>query len=343
MKKAFGVLVIILIIYGIYNYRTEIKDVVRIGSTGNFEAVNIPTQGDIQNIVNKLTGNEPIVNSICSQPVKYSLGNFDSKFGIDKEYFLKAMADAEKIWEDETGKNLFLYEKDTGELKINLIYDYRQETTDELKKIGITVNQSRTSYEEIKEKYNSLKSQYTKYKLNYDARLFAYNTRIKTFHSQIIYWNKNGGAPLEQFDILTKEKAYLEAEFIAIQNNQNILNSMVNQVNGLANMLNKQAEILNLNVKKYNTVGQTLGESYEEGLYYTDGTNRAIDIYEFQSYDQLVRILAHELGHAMGIGHLENTESIMHQINASKNLELSQEDKIAISTICGLNLEKQDE
>src|SRR6185369_17119194 len=61
----------------------------------------------------------------CRQPIAYSLGQFDTKFGISKTDFLIAVATAEEIWEKSAGKQLFEYAPD-GALKINLIYDARQ-------------------------------------------------------------------------------------------------------------------------------------------------------------------------------------------------------------------------
>src|SRR5436190_875481 len=73
----------------------------------------------------------------CRQPIAYSLGQFDTKFGISKTDFLSAVATAEAIWEKPIGKELFNYTPD-GALKINLIYDARQDATTKLKSMGIT-------------------------------------------------------------------------------------------------------------------------------------------------------------------------------------------------------------
>src|SRR5687767_7762373 len=68
----------------------------------------------------------------CEEPIPYSIGSFDTKFNISRDYFLTALKDAEAIWEKTTGRDLFAYAPDDdsyNKLKINLVYDYRQQAT----------------------------------------------------------------------------------------------------------------------------------------------------------------------------------------------------------------------
>src|SRR3989344_2511160 len=79
----------------------------------------------------------------CRKTIEYSISSFDKRFGISEEKFLKSIKKAEEIWEKSTGKNLFEYtaEEYLGDvLKINLIYDYRQETTSKLKALDLEVS-----------------------------------------------------------------------------------------------------------------------------------------------------------------------------------------------------------
>ena len=64
----------------------------------------------------------------CSQPIEYTINSFDAKFGISKDEFLKAINKAEQVWEKPAGKELFNHQPN-GDLKVNLVYDHRQEAT----------------------------------------------------------------------------------------------------------------------------------------------------------------------------------------------------------------------
>ncbi len=342
MKNLLGIIGLIAIGYMVYTYHSPVtsnlvpmieKGIANTTSFINHASDNLSIQIpelDIQDF-----GSETAA-SRCSQPITYTMGTFSEEFGINKPYFIASVKKAEDIWEKATGKNLLEYKEDFADLRVNLVYDYRQETTTELKTLGIEINKSRESYNSVRSEYNTAKSAYLRYKTNYESRVLAFNTRAKIFESQVSYWNNQDNTSEEQYNKLMSEKTYLEQELIALKNMEQELKRRVDQVNGLAGTLNKLAEILNLNVNKYNTIGKDLGESYEEGLYVQNGKDRYIDIYEFQSQDQLVRIIAHEFGHALGIGHLDNDESIMHAISLSKNLEPTEEDLAAIAGICGL-------
>jgi predicted Zn-dependent protease len=59
-----------------------------------------------------------------------------------------------------------------------------------------------------------------------------------------------------------------------------------------------------------------------------------INIYEFESRSQLIRILSHELGHAIGLGHNENAESIMYYLNKGTGLSPTAEDIRDLKAYC---------
>ncbi|PIZ57331.1 hypothetical protein COY23_01495, partial [bacterium (Candidatus Torokbacteria) CG_4_10_14_0_2_um_filter_35_8] len=62
----------------------------------------------------------------CSRPITYSIGSFDDRFKLSKDKFLSIINKAEGSWENPMNKELFTYSED-GVLKINLVYDKRQE------------------------------------------------------------------------------------------------------------------------------------------------------------------------------------------------------------------------
>ncbi len=276
----------------------------------------------------------------CTHPIPYVLGTFDTKFGISQKYFLSALTDAEVIWEKPFGKNLFTYaptDTSSRTLKVNLVYDYRQEATSKLKGLGIIVEDNQVSYDSIKVKFTTLQTNYNQAKSDFDARVQAFNQKNKDYEAEVEMWNGKGGAPKDEYNKLEQERLELNAESVELKTAQISLNNMTDELNALVVALNHLVDSLNLSVDKFNTTSSARGESYEEGVYETDGGSmKVIDIYEFSTRTMLVRVLAHELGHALGLGHVPDPKAIMAEFNKGNSMVLTKDDLDALNVRCGV-------
>jgi len=273
----------------------------------------------------------------CAEPIPYNLGTFDTKFNISKNYFLNALTDAEAIWEKPFGKNLFTYAPtDSAQdvLKINLIYDYRQQATSKLASLGITVNDNRASYDMLKSKFTALKKKYDTEQNAFNARVEIFNQKQQAYEEEVKFWNKKDGAPQKEYETLQATRLALENEAKELQAIQTHLNDMADEINAFVVALNRLITSLNLSVEKYNTTNVSRGESFEEGVYSSDGFNREIDIYEFSSRDKLVRVLAHELGHALDLEHVSDSKAIMYELNQGNNMTLTNADLAELKIKC---------
>ncbi len=270
----------------------------------------------------------------CEKPIAYTIGTFDRQFNISQKDFLAALSEAEAVWEKPMGKELFIYAPEKSELAVNLIYDYRQEVTSTLSGLENAVEKDEATYDTLEARYASLKAEYNGAKSVYDARVEVFDEKNDAYQRQIESWNRGKRTSKSQFDQLEAARTALETEMAELKVIETQLNEMVREINSLVGTLNRLAKSLNLNVETYNTIGASRGESFTGGIYYSDEVKRSIDIYEFSNREKLMRVMAHELGHALGLEHVEDPEAIMYYLNEGDAEVLTKTDLAALQALC---------
>ena len=221
----------------------------------------------------------------CTKPITYSLGTFDQRFHLSENDFLSALTDAEAIWEQPIGKNLFTYTPGSDRLTVNLVYDYRQQVTQELSHIQGSVKGDEAGYRLLEVQYQGAEADYQRQKSSYDAYVSAFNTENAHYEQDVIAWDSSNHTSKSKFNALESERLALDAEMKSLQAEEVRLNSKVKALNTLVDKLNSLARTLNLNVKEYNNIGASRGDTFAGGVYTSDANGERIDIFEFSSHD----------------------------------------------------------
>jgi predicted nucleic acid-binding Zn-ribbon protein len=269
----------------------------------------------------------------CQEPITYRIGKVDERFNLSREEFRTAVNMAAAMWGKPFHRDLF-HEDPNGAIEINLVYDYRQEATDKLKKLNYNLDRSRSSYEELKSRLENLKTEYEQKKAGLNSDFDAYNTKVNALNAETESWNRRGGAPQSIHVRITKEKDQLAALRDNLQARQNEMKTMVDTINSIVVVINEIASNNNLDLVEHKNIGDTLGREFCEGFYEYKNGKRSIAIYQYDNEYRLVRVLAHEFGHALGLDHSKSRDALMYPIIQSDSIELAGDDIVALKAHC---------
>lgn len=269
--------------------------------------------------------------NICPVPLTYHVGEIAPEFNLSKEQVEAYLRDAEVVWEQAAGRELF-QSTEAGSLAVNFLFDERQALAESQLSQKSALDGERDKTEELLDTIDEERKKYEAEDKEYQEKMAAYERKLTAYNEKVNRYNDQGGAPSEVYAELEREKATLNRESSGLNATADKLNELARTINELNDKSSQFIDEYNKQVLVYN---EEFGFSREftQGDYQDD----VINIYKFSTENELRTVLAHEFGHALGVDHVEGRSSVMYYLleNTSSFPTLSPEDTAAFATTCG--------
>jgi len=266
----------------------------------------------------------------CPGPIRYRIGTLDPRFGITREEFRRLIEKAGNVWEEK--QKIFQYDP-KGKLPINLVYDARQKFTQTAIAIRAGVSAKLVQADLIKQQLLPLREEFNKIETSYSDQAASYKRAQDSYNRKVKQSNLAGGASEAGLQDFADERRSLRAQFNLLEAKRLEMNRATDELNTLIKKRNAVIELANTEAAAFNDAAPA-SLQFKEGRYVREGNEERIDVFQFENTDSLLVILAHELGHALGMKHNANPDSIMSPLIHTDRLVLTAEDEDGLKAVC---------
>lgn len=243
--------------------------------------------------------------------VRYAIGRIDPEFNVSFSEVLLLSEQAAHIWEQGVGKPLFVYDPQ-AKLKINLIYDERQQKSQYVRDMNQKTQKASAEidvlYQQLQQMADALKQRDQQLQSEFEQVRQAQAGWQRLEHED--GENRQRLYQLEQ--VLKHKRQQLSAEWQIYQQKVQSYNAQINHFN---QGIDKVRQYNQNNPAKVFSKGEHRGD--------------VINVFEFESQTELRIVIAHEFGHALGLGHHHDPQALMYplmEVQAVDNFRLAASD-----------------
>jgi len=245
-------------------------------------------------------------------PIGWRIGEIDPRFGLTEDEVRSAVERAVGLWEGAVARDLFAHDPAQG-IPISLEYDHRQERRMERQRARADLDGLLERLEDAKARLRSAEQDVEARLASLRQRQDALNEATRRHNQRVREWNFRGGAPPDVVQDINEERRRLERQQSTLRLEESSMRALQQQADRYVEEHNALVEEYNALVNRYN---EQFGEGWQEeaGRYESMGGRsgfRSITVFVAENLDHLALVLAHELGHALGIDHVEHDPSAL--------------------------------
>ncbi len=245
--------------------------------------------------------------------VWYRIGKIDPRHNITETEVREIAREAELMWERAIGQNLIHY-KGSSAFEINILWGELSEYQERRSQAYALLHGMRLRVDAAERKLKEVDDLTKQVEASYLRDREAYLRNLKVHNEEVVTWNRKGGAPPDVYRRLGQRSEELRADSEALEIRREAFNRQVGVVEALGAEYDARIDEHNRSLDSFKK--QFPGEqTMDQGMYRGNG----IDVYYFEDADDLRITIAHEMGHALGIGHTDDPGTLMYPIKSDKN------------------------